>query len=85
MRAISRASRTVCTQLLGRAVGVENFRSVGERGPEVLKTAIEDVFKRVTVVLIQCHPGIFFSVVDRNVCRGYKSAARVSRVKTQRN
>jgi hypothetical protein len=25
-------------------------------------------------VLIQCHPGIFFSVVDRNVCLGYKSA-----------
>jgi hypothetical protein len=34
------------TQLLGRSVGVENFHSVGERGPEVLKTAIEDVFKR---------------------------------------
>ena len=62
------------TQLLGRAVGVENFHSVGERGPEVLKAAIEDVFKRVTVVLIQCHPGIFFSVVDRKVCQGYKSA-----------
>jgi hypothetical protein len=62
------------TQLLGRAVGVENFHIVGERGPEVLKAAIEDVFKRVTVVLIQCHPGIFFSVVDRNVCLGYKSA-----------
>jgi hypothetical protein len=46
------------TQLLGRAVGVENFHCVSERGPEVLKTAIEDVFKRVTVVLIQCHPGI---------------------------
>jgi hypothetical protein len=41
------------TQLMGRSVGVENFHSVGERGPEVLKTAIEDVFKRVTVVLIQ--------------------------------
>jgi hypothetical protein len=24
-------------------------------------------------VLIQCHPGIFFSVVDRKVCLGYKS------------
>jgi hypothetical protein len=64
------------TQLLGRAVGVENFHSVGERGPEVLKAVIEDVFKRVTVVLIQCHPGIFFNVVDRNVCRGYKSAGK---------
>jgi len=32
------------------------------------------MFKRVTVVLIQCHPGIFFSVVDRKVCLGYKSA-----------
>ncbi len=62
------------TQLLGRAVGVQNFHSVGERGPEILKAAIKDVFKRVAVVLIQCHPGIFFSVVDRKVCLGYKSA-----------
>jgi hypothetical protein len=61
------------THLLGRSVGVENFHSVSEQGPEVLKSAIEDVFKRVTVVLIQCHPGIFFSVVDRNVCLGDKS------------
>jgi hypothetical protein len=38
------------THLLGRSVTVENFHSVGERGPEILKTAIEDVFKRVTVV-----------------------------------
>ena len=62
------------TQLLGRAMGVENFHSVGERGPEILKTSIKDVFKRVAVVLIQCHPGIFFRVVDRKVCLGYKSA-----------
>jgi hypothetical protein len=69
------------TQLLGRAVGVENFHSVGERGPEVLKAAIEDVFKRdiqafslALMIAIQWHPGIFFSVVDRNVCRGYRSA-----------
>jgi hypothetical protein len=55
-------------------VGVENFHIVCERGPEVLKAAIEDVFKCVTVVLIQCHPGIFFSVINRNVCRGYKRA-----------
>jgi hypothetical protein len=60
------------TQLLGRSVGVENFHRVSERGPEILKSVIEDVFKRVTVVLIQCHPGIFFSVVDRRVCLGYK-------------
>jgi hypothetical protein len=52
-------------------VGVENFHSVGERGPEVLKAAIEDVFKRVTVVLIQCHPGIFFSVVDRKMMMSF--------------
>ena len=62
------------TQLLGRSVGVENFHSVSERGPEILKTAIKDVFKRVVVVLIQCHPGIFFSVVDCKVCLGHKSA-----------
>jgi hypothetical protein len=72
------------TQLLSRAVGVENFHSVGERGPEILKAAIEDVFKRVTVVLIQYYPGIFFSVVGCKVCLVYKSA-RVPRVKTQRN
>ena len=28
------------TQLLGRAVGVENFHSVSERGPEILKAVI---------------------------------------------
>jgi hypothetical protein len=36
-------------QLLSRAVGVEHFHSVIERGPEILKSAIKDVFKRVTV------------------------------------
>jgi hypothetical protein len=63
------------TQLLGRAVGVENIHSVGERGPEILKTAIENVFKHVAVVLIQCHPGIFFNVIDRKVVRGDKLAS----------
>jgi len=62
------------TQLLGRAVGVENFHSVSERGPEILKTVIKDVFKRVEVVFIQGHPSIFFSVVDCKVCLGHKSA-----------
>jgi hypothetical protein len=41
------------THLLGRAVGVENFHIVSELGPEILKSAIEDVFKRVSFVLIQ--------------------------------
>jgi hypothetical protein len=36
------------TERLGRSVGVENFYRIGERGPEILKEAIEDVFKRVT-------------------------------------
>ena len=75
------------TQLLGRTVGVENFHSVSERGPEILKTVIKDVFKRVVVVLIQCHPSILmillllflqkqslaFSVVDCKVCLGSTS------------
>jgi hypothetical protein len=39
-----------------------------------LETVIKDVFKRVAVVLIQGHPGIFFSVVDCKVGLGYKSA-----------
>jgi hypothetical protein len=55
-------------------VGVENFHSVGERGPEILKALIEDVFQRVTVVLIQCHPDMFFDVIDCKVGLGYKSA-----------
>jgi hypothetical protein len=62
------------TQLLGRDVGVENFHSICKRGPEILKSVIEDVFKCVTVVLIQRHPGIFFNVIDHNVCLGYKRA-----------
>jgi hypothetical protein len=72
------------TQLVGRAVGVENFHSVGERGPEILETVIKDVFKRVTVfkrvvvVLVQCHPSIFFCVVYHKVGLGYKSAGEVA-------
>jgi hypothetical protein len=31
------------TQLLNRPVGVKNFHSVGERAPEILKAAIEDI------------------------------------------
>jgi hypothetical protein len=57
------------TQLLGRSVGVENFHSVSERGPEILKTAIKDVFKRVVVVLIQCHPGILMMMSFICSCR----------------
>ena len=38
-----------------------------------MKTMVEDVFESVTVVLIQCHPGIFFGVVDCKVSLGYKS------------
>jgi hypothetical protein len=64
------------TQRLGRAVGVENFHRIGERGPEILKAAIKDVFKRVTVVLIKFHPGFFFSVIDRKFCLGDKSAGQ---------
>jgi hypothetical protein len=62
------------TQLLGRAVGVENFHNVCERGPEILETVIKDVFKCVTVVLVQCHPSIFFIVINHKVCLGYKNA-----------
>ena len=61
-------------QLLRRAVGVEHFQRVSKRGPEILKTAIKDFFKRVAVVFIQGHPSIFFSVVDRKVSLGHKSA-----------
>jgi len=60
-------------QLLSRAVGVKHFHSISKRGPEILKTAIKDVFKRVAVVLIQSHPSIFFNVVDRKVGLGHKS------------
>ena len=62
------------TQLLGGAVGVENIYSVKERGPEILKAEIYDVFKRITVVLVQCDPGSFLSVVDHKVFRGYNRA-----------
>ena len=54
-------------------MGDENFDSVGECRPEVLKTVIHYVFKRVTVILVQCHPRSFFGIVDRKVCRGNKS------------
>jgi hypothetical protein len=56
-------------------VGVENFHTIGEQGPKILKVAIEDVFKRVTVLLIHCHPGLFFRVIDRKFCLGDKSVS----------
>jgi hypothetical protein len=40
------------TERLGRAVGVEHFYRISDWGPEILKSAIKDVFKRVTVMLI---------------------------------
>jgi hypothetical protein len=69
------------TQLLGRSVGFENFHSVGERGPEILKSVIEDVFKRVTVVLIQCHPGIFF--IESSIAMSAGDTRALARVPRQ--
>jgi hypothetical protein len=63
------------TKRLGRSVGVENFYRISEWGPEILKEAIKDVFKRVTVMLIHCHPGVFFSIVDRKFSLGNKSVS----------
>ena len=40
-----------------------------------MKEAIKDVFQRDTVMLIHCHPGLFFSIVDRKFCRRDKSAS----------
>jgi hypothetical protein len=60
------------TQLLRWVMGVKNFHSVCERGPGIVKAAIYDVFERVTVVLIQCHPSSFLVVVDGKVFRGDK-------------
>ena len=57
-------------QRLGRAVGRENLQGVGERRPKILKTAIEDVFNRVAVVLIHVHPSKFFCIVYREILRG---------------
>jgi hypothetical protein len=50
------------------------FHNVSERGPEILKAAIKDVFKRVAVGRIELHPGSFSSVVGCKVGLGDKSA-----------
>jgi hypothetical protein len=73
------------TQLLGRAVGVENFHIVCERGPEILKTAIEDVFKHVTVVLIQSIQAFSLVSLIAMSASDTRARARVPRVRTQRN
>ena len=39
-----------------------------------MKAAIHDVFKRVTIVIVQGHPGSFLSVIDGKVVRGNKRA-----------
>ena len=38
-----------------------------------MKALREDVFQRVTVVLVQFYPGMFFGVIDCKVCLGYKN------------
>ena len=38
-----------------------------------MKSAIEDVFKRVTIMIIHVHPGSFFSIINGDFSRGNKS------------
>ena len=60
-------------QLLSGAVGVEHFHSVSERGPEILKSVIKDVFKCVTIMVIHFHPCVFFHIIDGKFGRGDKT------------
>jgi hypothetical protein len=46
------------THLLVRAVGVENFHSVGERGPEILKAADEPAEVCTDQTCGKCSPGV---------------------------
>ena len=39
-----------------------------------MKSAIEDVFKRVTIMIIHVHPGSFFSIINGEFSRGNESA-----------
>ncbi len=39
-----------------------------------MKSAIEDVFKRVTIMSIHVHPGSFFSIIDGEFGRSNESA-----------
>jgi hypothetical protein len=59
----------------GSAGGVEHFHGISERGPEILKTAIKDVFKRVTIMIIHFHPGSFFSIIDGKFSRSNESVS----------
>ena len=43
-------------------------------GPEILKAAIKDVFKRVTIMIIHFHPVSFFSINDGKFSRGNEIA-----------
>ena len=63
------------TERLSSAVGVEHFYRISERGPEILKASIKDVFKRVTVMVIHFNRGVFFSIVDCKFGRGDKSVS----------
>jgi len=53
---------------------LEHFEGISERGPEFLKAAIEDVFKRVAIPFVRVHPGSFFSIIDSELLRGDESA-----------
>jgi hypothetical protein len=64
----------LCTKWLRGDVVLEHFEVISERGPEFLKTAIEDVFKRVAIPFVRVHPGSFFSIIDSELGLSNESA-----------
>ena len=66
----------LCTKWLRGDVALEHFEVISERGPEFLKAAIEDVFKRVAIRFVRVHPGAFFSIIDNELYRSDESTAK---------
>jgi hypothetical protein len=64
------------TKWLRGDVALEHFEGISERGPEFLKAAIEDVFKRVAIPFVRVHPGSFFSIIDSKLLRPDESAGQ---------
>jgi hypothetical protein len=66
----------VGTKGLRGDVALEHFEVISERGPEFLKTVVEDVFKRVAIPFVRVHPGSFFNIIDREIGLSNENAGK---------
>jgi len=66
----------LCTAWLRGIVLLEDLEGVSKRFPEHLEAAIEYVFQRVAIRVVQVHPGAFFRVIDGGLLGSDESSSK---------